>query len=288
MPDYYTTPGGIQYEELNSFPQMTGTREQFTLNTQWKIAGGDVWDLFSECFPEPTFGGVTIHSQPLQYPGRSWLYCNSLSVAPLGGEDQAPNFNSVTGYNSYDHLIATLQFGTVPWEEQTDSDTGDVTLRTVDVSFGGEYVNLQQYKLFWTTAVPGLNEIIEGDIGTGKIIPTIEYNVTLHNYAFFPINAVIDNLGKVNDTANQIIGHEDVETVLFVGASANRTITWRGTGLWQVGLRFSEKQTKHGADSYGWNYFWRPEKSEWQKVVDANDKVIFPTADLSELFKATA
>ena len=152
-------------------------------------------------------------------------------------------------------------------------------------------MNLQQYKLFWERNVVG-NEIVEGDIHTGKLIPTIEYDITLHNYAFFPIQAVIDNLGKVNDAANQVIGHEANESLLFVGASANRTVTWRGTGLWQVGLRFSEKQTKHedvlGVGSFGWNKFWSPKDSRWRTIVDANDKKVFPATDLSELFRATA
>lgn len=286
---FFTTPSGIEYEEMNGFPKHSVQRDRSSLSTQWKISGGDLKAFMDECFPEPTAGGSTVYSWPLQYPKKPWLYCQSLSLEPLGGEDAIPTFDDVERTNAYEFWVANLEFGTLSWEEKSDPNTNDVTLVTIDVSFGGEYVNLQQFKLYWKTANGG-NEIVEGDVDTGKLIPTVEYNITLHNYLYLPIQTITKNLGKVNSTANQLIGHEAPETLLFIGASANRTITWQGTGLWQMSLRFSEKAIKHTqsgtASTYGWNHFWRPEQSIYEKVVDANNNLIFPTTDLSKLFWA--
>jgi hypothetical protein len=244
-----------------------------------------------ECYPQPIIGGTAAYTVPLRYPGRPWLYCQNVTLAPLGGENNPAQFDPLGFYNRYGNYIATLTFSTVSWEQSSSSPSGgsDTTIKTIDISIGGEYMRLPQYAMYWADRPVGSGKPIENeDIELGKLIPTIEYSVQLHDYAYLPFMKIIELIGKTNKTRGQIIGHEFAETLLFLGASANRTVTWEGAGTFQITYRFSERQIKHDDRTYyGWNHFWRPETSEWMKVKDKRGVVVFPPDDLAELFTAT-
>ena len=291
-PIFYSTPAGIPYEELTGYPQFTGTRETLSVHTRWKIAWSRIWAFFREAFPQPTQGQSTTFQKPLNYPGYAFLYLQDATISPLGGEDAIAALNlAPPQHNSYGHALLDLRFGTVAWEQEADT-----TLRTTDITFGVDFANLSTREAYWTNPNKA-NRVTDETLNLGVLIPTVEYSVRLHHYPFLPLNSIIDLLGKVNDTEGDVIGHEAVETLLYVGAIAARSTTWKGTGTWEITHRFSERKPKLSGNVHpagatpGWNHFWRPAppepaKARWEKIVGSDSKTTYEKAKLSTLFTA--
>jgi hypothetical protein len=272
-----TTPGGISYEELAGFPQFSGSRDSRKITTRWRIAWSDIEPLFAECFPEPVVGAGWNFQVPMTYPGYSYLYAQDLQIEPLGGDGATVVWDAVARANSYPtDAVASLTFGTVQWEHNDPSGGTNLTIRTTDVSIGGEFLRIPQWKMSWQDSG---DAVVEEDIDLGKFIPSIEYSITLHYAPSLNLATIVDKIGKVNST-NDVLSHVADETLLYLGASANRTTTWKITH------RFSERVVKQGSNEYGWNHFYRPSDQTWQRAVHADtNELVFPTATLIELYQ---
>lgn len=290
------TPGGIAYEELGGSPTFNVTREGYTAVQRWRIAWSDVDNLIEEIFPESVSG---VYFLPMQFPNKPWLYANSVAIDnKFEGGDQASTWNATSYTNDYTWANVTINYSTVQWEQQGTDPGGDTTLRTTDVSIGSEFLRMPGYRMQWINDPSGdpvpaaQRDVVEEDIDLGKLIPTLEYSITWHHAASLDLATIIDKIGHVNST-NDVIADADDETVLYLGASANRTTTWKGTSTWRITHRFSEKRQTHAGSVYGWNHFWRPGDDEatpaivagFYEVQTPEGNPIFPATTFIELFQ---
>ena len=130
-----------------------------------------------------------------------------------------------------------------------------------------------------------------------------EHQVTWHQVRFIPWVTIGDMKGCVNSIDCTLPGSPQVfkpETLLFQGLEDEITLSL--AGQWstrKLTLRFIEKAQKNltatprgGASSgniYGWNYQFRPDTSDYDRVLsaDSSDKLFTPF-DFNTLWTATS
>lgn len=295
MDDLLKTPGGIEFHELEGYPTGSGSREGRTLQTRWSISWDDLEDLLAELFPETaTVGGWTF-AAPMTYPGISYLYAKSYSYrpGPVPPEVDTPwdrNHYADSATDKKDSCIVDITFGTASW---TEADDG--TYRTHDVTIGGEFLRLPQFRMKWEGESA---EAKESDLDTGLFIPHVEHSITFPMVPSVSWNTILSKIGKTN-AGNDVFANSAEEAVLYLGAQITATTTWKGTRTYRISHRFKERIISgqpYDADEessesisalvgdIGWNHFFRPEHSRWQRLLLADGSKIYPTTTFAELF----
>ncbi len=286
-----TTDGGISYAEHEGSPTYQISQGKLTPTRIFNIAWDDIDDFIVELFPSAQQVGddYTIGT-PLTFPSRDWLVPQSASVAPF--DPQNPSWDATVGMNSYPDggALVTVQFGQDTTNTSNDGSDNDQKLITHDVSIGGEMLMLPQNQLKWWVDGGDDIQVQEEDVRPGKIIPTLEHTITMHNVVAIPWTAIAAKIGSVNINVFTLGDFSaDEGTLLYLGVNGNHDINLSGSQAWTISHRFSQRKVAgeaEGAAAIGWNHYFRPSTGKWQRIVvnDAADN-IFPQVTFAELFQ---
>lgn len=295
-----TTPRGISYEEIAP-PTFAVGRDSITATRTLKIAWADIDNFLLEHFPPAVVSsGGNINQKTLRFPGKPYLYIFNVDITPFDDEfASTADANGVATCPS--GAIAKLEYKTSDLEEGGSSENQDgnpdaeVTY-SASIAIGGEYLQLPAHSLNWEPLnALGVDNIAEvnqtEDLNAAKLIPTIEYVVTLHRVPELPLDAIINKIGRVNELYEENFRAEP-ETLLFLGCNANRNVTVTGADAWEIEFRFSCRRIiwyqeddplrqfdEPGYKTATWNHFMDPKSGLWRRLRTKNGDGIYNTTE---------
>lgn len=288
MPYNYTTLGGIAYEELEGSPVYRATSDGFAATQMYRMPWGSIDAFLLESFPLPVRGGFAYeYTLERTFPGVAWLFTRSVHIEPFVPEKPSPGAQ----FNTYPTgAKVTIEYGTRPREKQ------DGTLRTHRMSIGGEAMILPVGAFGWELdQLPGedFSPIQYEDVRVAKIVPMIEQSLSFEYVPDPPFTTIAATIGMVNST-NDLFGAQP-ETLLFLGADANRRLTPQGEDAWKLEYRFSQRIIKgriagalllgYEDDAIGWNHFFHQGDKHWEKIETPDGDNVYETADFGPLFQ---
>lgn len=291
-----TTNNGIEFEEIRPPSFSVGT-DGLTATRTLKIAWEDIDRFMLEMFPSgsSTSGGNVVPNTG-RFPGRPYLKIQNVRFDPF--DEEFPDTNDANGVATCPSgAVVTLEYGTTDSregdEQDNPTDADGTTIISQNVSISGEYLMLPAKGLKWELeSFNGDEENQFEDLQVPKLIPTIEYVVTLHRVPELPLDIIVSKIGRVN------LNHEHrfnapPETLLYVGCNAKMNITTEGAEAWEIEHRFLQRViwVANTEPPYkGWNHFLHPGHGVWLKIqtkasgyvyntVDNFDALFFPDAD---------
>lgn len=257
----------VTFDEIPGSPVYAGTASELRATRVGLIPWGSIDAYYLELFPAAIAG---VPQLPALCPGSSSLYAESVEFKPYSGDTGATFVGGSP--STYDQAEVTVQYKTIPYS----SESNQIVTRRISMS--GEFLVLPNRGLQWsgTPPVPVKGE----DLNAGKIIATLEHQLTFHrvpvpNYA--DIRALI---GKVNDGAFEGAA---AGTLLFLGAEFRQEVTTDGSHPWEVDQRFMERRI-NGDSALGWNYFFRPDTGTWEQLETVSGDPIYDEGDFDSLF----
>lgn len=247
----------MTYDELEGSPSFVMDREGGSAKRTIKVAWSDIGRAILEVFPGAAFG----YPYTAAVPGFPWLRASRMSIDPWNPEGMTGNNESMNTYPSGAKIVVDYTPYKWPDRDATDtpaganSDIQDVTFLEHKINFGGEYLTWPNNGIRWAFDTSGEQsyEYNKGkvdaakldikfkvfeDVNVGITIPTLEHSLTWNYVRFPPWNGLRNCLGKVNS-----VKHMNCvpETLLFTGATAERTYSTQGSPTWKLEYRMSEK-----------------------------------------------
>lgn len=267
-----TSVGGIFYEELSNSPTFSVTQRGATAKQRIKIRWADMDAFVQEVFPSPIIGGCGITYDPAaRFPGRPLLIADQLDIDPFV-PDKHLTHEAVPA--DYDHAIVEISYKTKDYD-----DSGGEVL-SHKTSIGAEFLTLPSGHLRWESQPVG--ERIPDQIEAGKLIPTVEHQLTYHYVPEPNFDVITAFTGCVNGSVG--LFNAAPETLLFLGAEAERSITVFGVEAWKLDFRFTQRVVKHGPYSVGWNHFFRTSTGAWERILTQVGDPIYNLVEFSYLF----
>lgn len=233
------------------------------------IAGTDIDALFGELFPIAISG---IPQLPALLAGSSALYADNVEYEPLG------KIVSCSPLPLYEKNLVTITYKTIPYQQANPSTD---QILTYAAGIGGEFMTLPKMSLRWKAgAVPVQTE----DISAGKVITSIDHDITLHFVPDPPYATLRGLVGKIN---NATFEGGPTGTILLLGANLRQTVNSDGAQPWEVGLKFAERIID-GDSSLTWNHFYRPDAQApddmWQELESNNGAPIYASGNFASLY----
>lgn len=291
-----TTPRGIYYDEIHP-PKFSWGRDSISATRTVKIAWTDIDNFVMEHFPPgvSTSGG-NVQQRTLHFPGKPYLLLFNVDVAPF--DDENPTTNDANGVATCNNgALVTLEYKTAEFTEGNNGDPnnggdGEAIIAHA-LQIGGEYFQLPASSLKWegeTAGAEGTTNQTE-DLNAAKLIPTIEWVVTVYRMPALPIDVILDKIGRCNSEHDRNFEARP-ETLLFLGCNATRKVTTLGTEAWEVEYRFSQRVISwlDRPDLYdpdvaypiayaGWNHFIDPRDGTWKKLMTKSNDYIYNTTE---------
>lgn len=154
------------------------------------------------------------------------------------------------GFPVFEYAHLTIQYSSLEQQSPSDQNEADqdgdgdpVPFLTHSWSIGGDFITLDNAKMFWSS---GTSAEATG-IAANKIIPTIEHSINWKRVLNPPFDEIRNCLGKVNEKKMTFAtGTIYPECLLFNGAEMSRDIMSDGTRAWDVTYRFSERRVDAG------------------------------------------
>ncbi len=259
------------FVEFANSPTYGGSQTELSAVRRGICAWSDITALFAQLFPA-SFGGFPVF--PALFPGSNVLFAQHVTFQPF------PNNNAIiTGVspvNSYSWAEVEIEYKTIPYQQ---SSTGGSIL-TRRGSATGEFMTLPNLRLEWAT---GTKAVKNPELFAGKMIGMESWTITRHRVAN-PLNkALFRGLrGKVNDTQFEEF---PAETLLFMGADYQQTLSYQGDDSWQVDLHFVSRNID-GETSLGWNHFFNSEVEPpaWDRLQLKGGEKIYRTGNFNLLY----
>lgn len=305
------TPSGIFYRRLPGSPTLEATTDGRSASEILMVPWSFVDHFIDESLPPAyALGGFLLRPSRRIMPGRAYMQCDKISVAPfysdLPGDDPFMPLDTVVEAASWAQV--TVSYKTAETEDEDEQDPE--TFLTQRLSIGAEYLTVPVKAIKWTTrngeplspstsdlpanydsltpaeqeaAKQAFKERFSTTTETlvTKIIPTIEHQLTWKSVVRPPFRAMRKLVGKIN---NKSLFGAEPETLLFMGADAQREFTRNGVKPWTLDYRFTERSIVEGGITYGWNHFLKPETGRWERVEIGNQPV-YQKDDLKKLFQ---
>ena len=289
------TDGGIFYRPLAPSPTLTFAREEQSAEEIYMMAWDALDDFVDESLPEiQNIGSFTVPQMRRSFPDRDDLQTERIVATPFYGEMPGDLDGTLVadGVEAAKWARVTISYKVSEESEQdpTQDPNDPETFLTHRRSMGGEWF-IQQGVPEWVDASATDDAAVADGDANAKInknpffdvkrfIPTIEHSLIWKAVLDPPFDAIIALLGTLND---ELLFGAQAETMLFIGAEAEREFTNRGQKPWRLDLRFRERKDPD------WNTFWNPEVKKWQRILwkdaDGNKEPTYPTGDHSFLFQ---
>jgi hypothetical protein len=275
----------VWYEELDDSPEIDRDRKGGGARRSVRIAWDDIDAFFAELFGA---NGDT----PAPYPGSAWLTVSRAKVKPFinapRGLNEVPNYFPGGARVDVDYAPPDRDQGgadkTGPGGG-SGSTGNDQALITHKISLGGEFITWKSKNLRW--ALPADDDPaklgdekqyeVTGGIEAGVTSMTMEHTISWSQVLWPPWAAIRQCLGKTN--AYPFAGAL-ADTLLFLGAEAEREFTAKGLKAWKLDYKLSEKNNNavNPAEPFGWNHFVRPDgknAGQWQLLLKRPPMVKF-------------
>lgn len=279
--------------DIDGSPSFQIAKDSASAKRVCKVDWSDIDSAITGLFGTVFMAGTGVVRDPLHtFPGKSYLVLDQMDIKPFDDDNIV---GSSGGLPTYTSAQLELTYKTKPYNTDDDDDTSDDpdvpegTYLTHRISLGGDILTLPESGLQWQAANDDGIKDVAADVAPGMVIPTIEHQFTWHFVPSPPFAAMKNAYGKVNSALQY---GAPAETLLFLGADANRDITTEGTKAWTLDYRFQEKALKAGGVIAGWNHFFRPDpgagQNSWQKILRKDGNTVYETADFSSLFEFSA
>lgn len=257
--------GAVTFDDINGVsPKITGTRDSREARREGHFAWASGDALILECVPAaPSLPGL--------YPGSSILYVKSIVIEPVAEEGNFTCGNVAV----YSRGKAVIEYGKLDYDS--------ATLVTRKWGFSGEFMTLPANSMRWDNGDAVENE----EISAAKNIRMTEHSMTRHRATTIPWTTIRNCIGKVNSAIlnDAIFDNVAAESLLYLGASIDWTLSTNGSVEWTLEHRFQERLVENNGVRYGWNHFWRPDKKRWEKLKDDNGRYTYEsTNDMDDLF----
>jgi len=262
----------VSFDEKVGSPVYSGTADSLSATRIGYIDWDDINAYYAELFPASVSG---IPQLPALCPGSSVLRAASVSFKPWHPDGDQ---NTATTPASYTKAEATVNYHTIPYHQSNPASDQIVTRR---LAIGGEFLTLKNHGLRW---VGESESIPDTEFDPGKLCPTQEISITLHRVTaayYSSLRAVVNTLiGKVN---NAYFEGFATGTLMFLGGDFRESVSTTET-LWEVELKFKQRNIKSGGQSVGWNYAFDPESGSWRQIETTNGDAVFPHDDFTQLY----
>ena len=285
----------VSYDELHGSPVATFDRKGGSGQRRFKIAWDQIAAFNAELFPRPSSG----YANPASIPGAPWLIAQKAVYSPFSEEGQAaPDADPGGTLNEYTDAgcLVVVDYGVPeddtqqgapgggggnpdkngPGGEEGSSAGQDVEWLRHEITIGGEFLTIPESGLEWANiGVEGLfPREVDQDVHAGLIIPTIEHQVNLPHVKNPPWDAIRSTVGHINGSpyAGAAAGR-----VLFLGGEFRWGRGDDGSSEWEMTYKFSEKVRS-------WNFFYRPERGQFEQLNRKGGGRIYETADFADLF----
>lgn len=247
----------VDYDELEGSPSIVMDREGGSGRRVFKVAWSEIGRAITEIFPGAAFG----YPYTASIPGFPWLRASRMDISPWNPEGMAGDSESMNTYPSGAKIV--VDYVPFKWPEidaqdgpeGPNSDIQDITFLEHKISFGGEYLTLPNNGVRWNEDAAGVNTFtpqagkydadkqdknfrVFEDVNVGITIPTVEHSLTWNYVRRPPWTGIRNCLGKVNSDIHM---NSQLETLLFTGASAERSYSTTGLPTWKLEYRISER-----------------------------------------------
>lgn len=183
------------------------------------------------------------------FPGRSWLYVDSMAVEPFDPGNPDGNAASPTGdLNTYDGG-ARVTIGYKTLEASGDSTSG----KTISLSIGAETISIPGSGLQWVSGGQKATDKMSAAIRS----PTIGHSYKYKNQSSVPYALIRATIGKVNIATWR---DAPAECALFTGCEITEFRSPQGPLLYDVDYKIQEK-------AISWNKFWRQDTGQFENAV---------------------
>lgn len=224
----------------------------------------------------------------MQYPGKSGVYVVKIEFEPLDAESLdvvgISNPANVLGdYRSFAKATVTYSSETTSVDREGSPSVDSGTRLTYKMVVCGETISTPSRSWRWADK-PDFP--VADDLEIAKRVPTIEHQLVWSNVVNPPWERISATQGTVNDA--EFLGYA-AGTLLFEGAEANKIFDGSVEAgsvayTWQIRFIFREKRVVSGANSFGWNDFYRESTGEWARLLDAAGEPLYRAANHSALF----
>lgn len=270
-----TTDGGIVYELYEGFPVYDFQQAEGTATEVYIMAWVDIDAFLLESFPQPFYVGTKlVYPLTRMFPGLPWLRTEKLRFEPFPNDKPATRNGTAPTYST--KAKVTINYRTPKFEEDDEAET----FFTHRISIGGEFLTLPASGFKWSGET---TTVQNDDLVAGKVIPTAEHQLTWDYVLTPPMATIRATIGKVNNAA--FLGAA-AETLLFLGADMEQETTTGGLRPWKVDYRMSERLLKQGGASVGWNYFFRPDTGNFERLLTRAGGAVYDQAPFLPLFTA--
>lgn len=269
----------VAYEEYVGSPRFSGNGAELTARSTWRVNWSDIESLYLILFPGPIAG---VPQLPLLMPNSVVLRAENVDFE---AEFDEALIVANDGNNHYDKAKVTIQWKTIPFNQENPS-TDQILTRRISVS--GEFMTIPGWGCQWEdednelssgSAAGGSSvSVVNEDVQAGKVLPIIEHHLTLHRVPSVPYALIRSLIGHVNET--EFEGAEP-ETVMFGGAELQQTITSDGSQPWQIEMHFLEKIIRQNGEALGWNHAFDTKTGSWRRLIQKNGDDVYPLGDMN-------
>jgi len=253
--------GGVTCTEVKGSPTLNATNDGATGGRVFDCEWGDRFTLLRALLGTYTIvGGVIVgYTYPATFPGFSSIVALSASIKGIGEQED-------DGANGAAYPLARLQVGYGPLEWDDTAEEDERVLSTEQYDFSGEFMEQAAFSYEWDGGTDNGTAIPQK---IGMLVPTIDHTITRYNLNVLPKDEISARLGTVND--DEFLGVA-ADHLLFIGASAQRSVTTSGTKPYELTMVFKERLED-------WNTIFNQTDRVYQKVAP----VIYGVADLTPL-----
>lgn len=247
----------LTYDELEGSPSFVMDRDGGSARRVIKVPWSDIGRAILEVFPGAAFG----YPYTASVPGFPWLRASRMSIDAWNPEHPTGSNEEMNTYPGGAKIAIDYTPYKWPDSDATDtpaganSDIQDVAFLEHKINFGGEYLTWPNNGVRWNSdteetveyspnsgrvdpeKADKLFKVFE-DVNVGITIPTIEHSLNWNYVRFPPWTGIRNCLGKVNEVLHMGCAPE---TLLFTGATAERTYSTQGSPTWKIEYRLSEK-----------------------------------------------
>ena len=272
----------VKFYELAGSPEEKFTTEGFSATRRFYVK----WDE-REAFEKDVMGNASLfdYRSSTYYPNRTNVYptritfvpANATSVVRKTCEKLHTDLNSYAGW-----ALATVEYETL-------SDT--------DLTFGPDTESGTKltYRLAWESVENAISPEGWAWADSGAALPTDRdilqrtpeaLHVLIWSQVLNPPWVTIqETQGKINVSTFLDC---PAGTLLFEGAQANklyRTTFEAGESpyCWAITYTFRQRAVHHNAQTYGWNYIYRPSDGTWALAKNQGHPM-YDSADFNPLF----
>lgn len=291
-------------------PTFSGSDQGHQATWSILIQASDLTYLINGLFPpavivQSAFGNISVKPPNQLLPSSGFFYATNYSAKPFKREIGDPFFSDpkftlnnsewLQTYSSIyrvDITFSTKTDGRQDGSDQEDpNDISSIIDDAQSVDVGGEFLRIGDNSLKWGPDNEPNDELA---VGVTQTVPHILHTLSRSRVLNPDFAAIANILGHVNEEAATLQNMgiiAEPECLMAIGASGNRVGGWGGQAEWDMQYKFAQREfLDEDFNTITWNHFYRPSRSQWQKLKIAGRngdlRDVYVKADLKDIFKS--